>query len=46
MLVVNTFELSVQLDEATLPGNKALFLDSLSFIKEKNVSYELLFANV
>lgn len=39
-----TSEFSIQLDESTLPGNEALLLAYVRFVKEEKISQELLFA--
>lgn len=35
---------SIQLDKSTLPGNEALLLAYIRFVKEENICQELLFA--
>ncbi|KRZ16569.1 SCAN domain-containing protein 3 [Trichinella zimbabwensis] len=41
---LRTVQLSLQLDESTLPGNEALLLAYVRFIKEEKINEELLFA--
>lgn len=41
---LKTSEFSIQLDESTLPGNEALLLAYVRFVKEEKISQELLFA--
>ncbi|KRZ66689.1 Zinc finger MYM-type protein 6 [Trichinella papuae] len=41
---LRTVQFSLQLDESTLPGNEALLLAYVRFIKEEKINEELLFA--
>ena len=40
---LKTSEFSIQLDESTLPGNEALLLAYVRFVKEEKIYQELLF---
>lgn len=45
-MYLKTSLLSIQLDESTLPGNEALCLTYMVFIKEEKFAKELLFVTI
>lgn len=43
---LKTTKFSIQLDESTLPGNEALLLAYIRFVKKEMICKKLLFANI